>query len=77
MKSRSNSSPKADKKICEIETSTNSIYSSLETGCDLYLHRLSYQSIEEKFLIANLENMNMSLKTNIFQSHSRHKVSTK
>ena len=40
MKSRSNNSNKAEKKMFEAKTVIN--YISLETGCDLCLQRLSY-----------------------------------
>ena len=47
MKSRSNHSNKAEKPMFEAETVIN--YSSLKTGCDLCLQRLSYKSIEKLF----------------------------
>ena len=47
MKSRISNSIKAEKQMFEAKTVIN--YSSLETGCDLCLQRLSFKSTENLF----------------------------
>ena len=49
MKSRSNSSNKAEKQVCEVKTVIKIKYSSLKTGCDLCLERLSYKTTKKLF----------------------------
>ena len=48
MKSRRNGCNKAEKQMFEAKNVKKSIYSSLETGCDLCLQRLSYKSTEKQ-----------------------------
>ena len=47
MKSRSNNSNKAEKQMFEANNLIN--YSSMETGCGLWLKRLRYKSTEKLF----------------------------
>ena len=56
IKSRSNSSNKAEKQMFEAKTVIN--YSSLKTSCDLCLQRLSYKSTEKVLKKTKLKNPN-------------------
>ena len=75
MRSRSNSSNKAGKKIIEAKTVFN--YSSLETYFELRLQRLRYKSTEKLLKKTKIKNPNLSLKTLFFKKHNRILISTK
>ena len=49
----------------------------MESDCDLCLQKLSYQPIEKIFKKDEAQNTNLLLKTKIFKSHNRVKVTTK
>ena len=77
LKSRSNSSSKAEKQkaqILNLKLVNIRNFSSLENSCDLSLQKLSYKSTEINSKIAKLEKRNMLMKTNIFKKHNRYKV---
>ena len=71
MESRSNSSRPRNKRL-ELEPLWRTNYSSLETGCDLSLQRLSYKSTENDFKKFQSSKIQTLLKTNIFKSNYRH-----
>ena len=75
MKFRSNNIEKAEKQMLEAKTILN--YSSLETGCDLCLQRLSCKSIEKLLKKYKAQNPKLFQKTNIFKRHHRLKITIK
>ena len=75
MKSPSNNSNKAEMQI--FETKSVIIYSSLETGCDLCLRRLSNKSTEKLIKKDEAQKPKLFLKTDIFKSHNRLRTTTK
>ena len=75
MKFRSKKIDKAEKQMLEAKTVIN--YSSLETGCDLCLQRLSCKSIEKLFKKYKAQNPKLFQKTDIFESHNRLRIKIK
>ena len=76
MKSRSNNCNKAEKQMFEAKTVIK--YSSLETGFDLCLQRLSYKSTEKRLITRKkLKNLKLFVKTDILKSHNRLRITKK
>ena len=78
MKCRRNSINKVEKQMFEAKIFIKKKYSPVKTGCDLCLQRLIKKPTKKLFKnMTRLKNPNMFLKTNIFKSHNRLKISTK
>ena len=75
MRFHSNSSNKDGKQI--VEAKVFIIFSSLETGCDLCLQRLSNKSTEKLLKKTKLKNPNLFWKSNYFIKYNRLKITTK
>ena len=74
MKSLCNNCDKAEKQLFEAKTVIN--YSSLGTGCDLCLQRVSYKSAKNYLKMTKLKNPNLFLKTDNFKIHNILRITT-